>query len=58
MKTNGHGMAVKSFNHYRVAYMTSWSGFDFSLAAEDTTSMNLDTSDERLVLSVSRQFML
>ena len=32
----------KSFNHFRVAYMTSWSGFDFSLAAEDT-SMNLDT---------------
>lgn len=47
----------KSFNHFRIAYLTSWSGFDFSLAAEDT-SMNLDTSDERLVLSVSRQFML
>ncbi|MCU7996532.1 TorF family putative porin [Shewanella glacialipiscicola] len=47
----------KSFNHYRIAYMTDWSGFNFSLAAEDT-SMNLDTSDERLVLSVSRQFML
>ena len=47
----------KSFNHFRIAYLTSWSGFDFSLAAEDT-SMNLDTSDERFVLSVSRQFML
>lgn len=45
----------KSFNHFQIAYLTSWSGFDFTLAAEDT-SMGLDTSDERIVFSVARSF--
>ncbi|GIU32076.1 hypothetical protein TUM4644_31990 [Shewanella colwelliana] len=44
-----------AYNHYRVEYMTSWKGFDFNLAAEDT-SMDTDSSDTRAVLSVSRTF--
>ncbi|MCG9737756.1 TorF family putative porin [Shewanella insulae] len=44
-----------AYNHYRVEYMTSWKGFDFNLAAEDT-SMDTDISDTRAVLSVSRTF--
>ena len=44
-----------AYNHYRVEYMTSWKGFDFNLAAEDT-SMDTDNSDTRAVLSVSRTF--
>lgn len=44
-----------SYNHYRVEYMTSWQGFDFDLAIEDT-SMNIDTADTRVVFSVSRTF--
>jgi uncharacterized protein (TIGR02001 family) len=46
-----------AYNHYRVEYMTSWKGFDFDLALEDT-SMNIDTADTRVVLSVSRTFSL
>ncbi|WP_022944616.1 TorF family putative porin [Pseudoalteromonas ruthenica] len=47
----------KSYVHYRLVYQTSYSGFDFELAAEDT---NLDSeyADERLVLSVSKTFSL
>lgn len=45
----------ESYNHYRVEYMTSWQGFDFDLALEDT-SMNLDSADTRVVFSVSRTF--
>jgi uncharacterized protein (TIGR02001 family) len=44
-----------AYNHYRVEYMTSWQGFDFDLALEDT-SMDFDTTDTRVVLSVSRTF--
>jgi uncharacterized protein (TIGR02001 family) len=44
-----------AYNHYRVEYMTSWQGFDFDLAAENT-SMNMDTADSRIVLAVSRTF--
>jgi len=44
-----------SYNHYRVEYMTSWQGFDFDLALEDT-SMDFDTTDTRVVFSVSRTF--
>jgi hypothetical protein len=35
--------------------MTSWQGFDFDLALEDT-SMDFDTTDTRVVFSVSRTF--
>ncbi|NRD72964.1 hypothetical protein HQQ94_06870 [Shewanella sp. VB17] len=45
----------KSYNHFRAEYMTSWKGFNFNLAVEDT-SMNWDTSDERVVVSVARTF--
>jgi uncharacterized protein (TIGR02001 family) len=47
----------KYYNHYRAEYMTNWEGFDFNVAAEDT-SMNNDVSDSRVVLSVSRTFTL
>jgi uncharacterized protein (TIGR02001 family) len=46
-----------TYNHYRVEYMTSWKGFDFDLALEDT-SLDIDTADARVVLSVSRTFSL
>jgi len=44
-----------AYNHYRVEYMTSWQGFDFDLALEDT-SMDIDSADTRVVFSVSRTF--
>lgn len=46
-----------AYNHYRIEYMTSWNGFDFDLALEDT-SMDIDAADTRVVLSVSRTFSL
>lgn len=45
----------KAYNHYRAEYMTSWKGFDFNLAVEDT-SMDIDTADTRAVFSVARTF--
>lgn len=45
----------KSYVHYRIAYQTSWKGFQFELAAEDTT-LDRNTADERIVASVSRTF--
>lgn len=47
----------KDYNHYRVAYMTTWKAFDFDLAVEDT-NMNIDIADTRVVLSVSKTFDL
>ena len=44
-----------AYNHYRVEYMTSWQGFDFNLAAENT-DMDIDSADARVVFSVSRTF--
>ncbi len=46
-----------AYNHYRVEYMTSFKGFDFDLALEDT-NMGWDTADTRVVLSVSHTFSL
>lgn len=46
-----------AYNHYRVEYMTNWKGYDFNLALEDT-SMNVESADARVVLSVSRTFSL
>jgi|TARA_R110002126_G_scaffold275038_1_gene420396 uncharacterized protein (TIGR02001 family) len=46
-----------SYNHYRAEYMTSWEGFDFNLAVEDT-SLDSDISDTRAVVSVARTFSL
>lgn len=45
----------KSYDHYRVEYMTSWKGFDWNLAVEDT-SLDYDTADTRAVLSIARTF--
>ncbi|MBQ4833460.1 TorF family putative porin [Pseudoalteromonas sp. MMG010] len=47
----------KSYKHYRLAYQTSYEGFNIEVAAEDT-SLDYDTSDERIVLAVSRTFDL
>jgi len=44
-----------AYNHYRVEYMTSWKGFDFDLAVENT-SLDADVADTRVVLAVSRTF--
>ncbi|MCH9692429.1 MAG: TorF family putative porin [Gammaproteobacteria bacterium] len=49
--------ADQSYNHYRVEYSTSWSGFDFNVAAEDT-SLKRNTADARLLFSVARSFDL
>lgn len=46
-----------AYNHYRVEYMTSWNGFDFNVAAENT-NLDWDTADERIVFSVARTFSL
>lgn len=45
----------KNYNHYRVAYMTTWNELNVDLAVEDT-NMNLDIADTRVVLSVSKTF--
>lgn len=47
----------ESYNHARLEYMTSYEGFDFNLALEDT-NMDMDSADSRIVLSVSRTFGL
>ncbi|MGB1298179.1 MAG: TorF family putative porin [Psychrobium sp.] len=47
----------KSYNHYRVEYTTSYKGFDFDLALEDT-SIDSDTTDTRVVFGISRTFGL
>ncbi|WP_445945974.1 TorF family putative porin [Shewanella sp.] len=44
-----------SYNHARIAYMTSYAGFNFSLAAEDT-DYDVKNADARVVFSVSRTF--
>jgi len=44
-----------AYNHFRIEYMTSWKGFDFNLAAEDT-SLDWDTADSRIVVGVSHTF--
>ena len=46
-----------SYHHYRLAYQTSFKGFNLELAAENT-NLDWDTADERLVFSVSRTFSL
>ncbi|WP_444890327.1 TorF family putative porin [Microbulbifer sp. DLAB2-AA] len=51
------GNNKKSYNHYRVEYMTSLNGFDFNIAAENT-NLDWDTADERIVFSVARTFSL
>ncbi|MFT6329383.1 MAG: hypothetical protein ACJAYN_001314, partial [Bermanella sp.] len=40
-----------------LAYQTSLAGFDIVIAAENT-SLDIDTADERIVLSVGRTFSL
>lgn len=47
----------EAYNHVRLEYMSSYKGFDFNLALEDT-NMNIDTADTRVVFSVSRTFGL
>lgn len=47
----------KSYNHYRLAYQTSYHGFNIELAGENT-SLDWDTADERIVLAISRTFDL
>ena len=47
-----------SYVHYRLAYETSFKGFDFDIAAEDTTIDNNDRADARIVAGVSYTFGL
>ncbi|KZN45459.1 TorF family putative porin [Pseudoalteromonas luteoviolacea] len=46
-----------SYHYYELAYSTSISNFDIEIAAQDT-SIDSDTSDERIAFSVSRTFDL
>ena len=45
----------KAYNHYRVAYTTSYQGFDFDVSVEDT-NMNRDDADTRVVFGIARTF--
>ncbi|MCF6439312.1 TorF family putative porin [Pseudoalteromonas luteoviolacea] len=47
----------KSYYHYRLAYQTSLHQFNIEIAAENT-SLDFDTADERLVVSLSRAFSM
>ena len=47
-----------SYVHYRLAYETSYKGFDFDIAAEDTTIDDNDSADARIVAGVSYTFGL
>ncbi|WP_268832324.1 TorF family putative porin [Pseudoalteromonas sp. SMS1] len=47
----------KSYYHYRLAYQTSIDAFNIELAAENT-NLDIDTADERIVLSISRTFSM
>ncbi|KZW99256.1 TorF family putative porin [Pseudoalteromonas luteoviolacea] len=47
----------KSYHHYRLAYQTSIDAFNIELAAENT-NLDIDTADERIVLSLSRTFSM
>ena len=44
-----------SFYHYRLAYQTSFSGFDIEIAAENT-NLDYDIADERIVIGIARTF--
>ncbi|APD87010.1 hypothetical protein BM527_13430 [Alteromonas sp. Mex14] len=46
-----------SFYHYRLAYSTSYAGFDLEIAAENT-NLDLDIADERVVFGISKTFNL
>ncbi|WP_440056353.1 TorF family putative porin (plasmid) [Pseudoalteromonas sp. T1lg65] len=46
-----------SYHHYRLAYQTSYEGFDIEVAAENT-NLDWNTADERIVLLVSKTFAL
>jgi uncharacterized protein (TIGR02001 family) len=45
-----------SYIHYRLAYQTSFKGFDFEVAAEDTTQTDVDSADARIVVGVSHTY--
>lgn len=48
-----------SYVHYRLAYETSYEGFDFEVAAEDTSieeGLLADRADARIVAGVSYNF--
>lgn len=45
-----------SYVHYRLAYQTSFKGFDFEVAAEDTTQTDVDSADARVVVGVSHTY--
>ena len=44
-----------SFYHYRLAYQTSFSGFDIEIVAENT-NLDYDIADERIVIGIARTF--
>jgi len=47
-----------SYVHYRLEYQTSYEGFDFVVAAEDTTQTDVKAADARIVAGVSYTFGL
>jgi uncharacterized protein (TIGR02001 family) len=51
------GSNNKSYDHYRVEYITNWKGLDINLAAEDTNDIaDFYDADSRIVLSVGKTF--
>mgnify|MGYP001475275898 CR=1 FL=1 len=44
-----------SFYHYRLAYQTSYQGFNIEIAAENT-NLDYNTADERVVFGISKTF--
>jgi uncharacterized protein (TIGR02001 family) len=47
-----------SYVHYRLAYQTSYEGFDFEVAAEDTSMTDVKIAEARIVAGVSYTFGL
>lgn len=45
-----------SYTHYRLAYLTSYEGFDFEVAVEDTSMDDDNTADARIVAGVSHTY--
>ena len=50
------GNGNKSYDHFRVSYLTSWKGFDFDISAEDTSINHQEETKARVIFTVSRTF--
>ncbi|RYV02365.1 hypothetical protein SOPP22_09925 [Shewanella sp. OPT22] len=46
----------KSYDHFKVSYLTNYKGFDFDISAEDTSINHQDETKARVIFTVSRTF--